>query len=92
MFLMTNTQKSPMETIMKNLLTFMAATILSATSLSPIYAQQEFVDTYNARHLKRKPLVGEIPKPVQVFDSQGKKFSTDSLRGKHSVVVFGCLT
>jgi cytochrome oxidase Cu insertion factor (SCO1/SenC/PrrC family) len=29
---------------------------------------------------------------VTVFDADGKPFETASLKGKYSVVVFGCLT
>jgi cytochrome oxidase Cu insertion factor (SCO1/SenC/PrrC family) len=38
------------------------------------------------------PTVGSSLPVVQVFDDEGNSFSTKSLRGHHSVLVFGCLT
>ena len=36
--------------------------------------------------------VGSLMPEVTVFDSEGKPFETASLKGKYSVIVFGCLT
>lgn len=36
--------------------------------------------------------VGSPMPEVSVFDEEGKAFETASLKGKYSVVVFGCLT
>ena len=61
----------------------------------PVAAQKkrpEFAEMHNARHLKENPLVGESLEEVDVFDSNGKKFSTSQFEGKHTVLVFGCLT
>ena len=52
----------------------------------------EFVDKYNKRHATQNPLVGDAISHVDVFDAQGKQFSTKNLDGKYSVLVFGCLT
>ena len=38
------------------------------------------------------PAVGTMLPEVTAIDEQGKEFSTASLRGKHTVLVFGCLT
>lgn len=38
------------------------------------------------------PSVGSTIPNVDLFDEQGKPFSTASLRGHYSVLVFGCLT
>ncbi len=41
---------------------------------------------------------GQVPKPgtmlptVTAFDEQGQEFSTSTLRGSYTVLVFGCLT
>ena len=38
------------------------------------------------------PEVGSMLPDVSVFDDDGNAFSTKSLRGHYSVLVFGCLT
>lgn len=38
------------------------------------------------------PKVGSQLPDVTAFDADGKPFSTKQLRGKHAVLVFGCLT
>ncbi len=38
------------------------------------------------------PQAGSILPEITVFDDQGNKFSSKSLRGHYSVLVFGCLT
>ena len=40
----------------------------------------------------RIPAVGTMLPDVKAFDEQGNAFSTSSLRGSYSVLVFGCLT
>ena len=37
-------------------------------------------------------LVGKQLPEINVLDSQGKPMSTSDLRGRHTVLVFGCLT
>jgi len=38
------------------------------------------------------PKVGSILPEITLYDDRGKEFSTKSLRGQYSVLVFGCLT
>jgi len=38
------------------------------------------------------PEVGTMIPDVSFYDDGGKEFSTTSLRGQYSVLVFGCLT
>jgi len=38
------------------------------------------------------PKVGTALPEVTAYDADGKEFSTKQLRGKHAVLVFGCLT
>ncbi|MFK8111061.1 MAG: hypothetical protein AB8B91_02605 [Rubripirellula sp.] len=38
------------------------------------------------------PMAGTMLPEVTVYDEAGNEFSTSTLRGKYSVVVFGCLT
>ena len=41
---------------------------------------------------KSKPAVGDRLPTVSVYDPDGNKFETDSLRGSYTVLTFGCLT
>jgi len=52
----------------------------------------EFADIYNQRFLKQQPLVGDQIKDIVAFDAQGKEFNFKDLRGKYTVLNFGCLT
>ena len=52
----------------------------------------EFVDTFNQRYLSRKPLIGDGLGKLTAFDEQGNEFDFDSLKGKYTVINFGCLT
>ena len=38
------------------------------------------------------PSVGSMLASLNVVDEQGANFSTDTLRGSYTVLVFGCLT
>ena len=38
------------------------------------------------------PEVGSMVPDSTLYDAEGEEFSTTSLRGHHSVLVFGCLT
>ncbi len=38
------------------------------------------------------PTVGEMLPELSAFDEQGEHFSTASMRGSYTVLVFGCLT
>jgi cytochrome oxidase Cu insertion factor (SCO1/SenC/PrrC family) len=38
------------------------------------------------------PEVGTVIPDITLYDAGGKEFSTTSLRGQYSVLVFGCLT
>ena len=67
-------------------------------SLSPALAwaapyQEEFVDRFNNRFKDQDPRAGaQVLDGVAAFDESGDPFELDSLKGKHSVIVFGCLT
>jgi cytochrome oxidase Cu insertion factor (SCO1/SenC/PrrC family) len=41
---------------------------------------------------RKAPQVGEPLPDVTLLDADGKEFRLASLRGKHTVLVFGCLT
>jgi cytochrome oxidase Cu insertion factor (SCO1/SenC/PrrC family) len=38
------------------------------------------------------PQVGTTLPTITLYDENGQEFSTDSLRGHYTVIVFGCLT
>ena len=46
----------------------------------------------NRRFEARGPAVGEMVPDVSFFDADGNKLSLHSLKGKYTVLVFGCLT
>ena len=49
-------------------------------------------DAADGRRFAARPAPGEMLPEVTVFDAAGKEFPLRSLRGKHAVLVFGCLT
>ncbi len=36
--------------------------------------------------------IGQALPDLAIFDDKGEKFSLSSLKGKHTVIVFGCMT
>lgn len=52
----------------------------------------EFADRYNARFLDREPKIGSTIADLKARDAAGNEFEFAATRGKHTVVVFGCLT
>lgn len=81
---------------------FLVAGFLAVFSISPALAQRgprsaggdrptrTAGDSGSAR--ARLPAVGTALPVVKAFDDQGIEFSTASLRGSYTVLVFGCLT
>ena len=65
--------------------------------LSPAYAwaqqqKKEFETSGNEGFLKRSSFIGKDSPDVEVYDADGIPFRLAQSRGKHTVVVFGCLT
>ncbi len=60
------------------LLTFLSGAVLAQPPFRP--ARGSF------------PEVGDELPDIALVDEQGRKFSTRQLRGRHVVLVFGCLT
>lgn len=50
------------------------------------------IDRMNEGYLKEKPRIGHSLKELTAFDENGKEFDFEDLKGKHTVIVFGCLT
>ena len=49
-------------------------------------------EALNRNFGNRGPVVGDTVPDVSFFDADGKKLSLHSLKGKYTVLVFGCLT
>lgn len=78
---------------MKNCLLASITMLFATSSIHSLHAQSgEFETSYNARFLQRNPLIGKLAPDVQVYDASGNPFRLAQSRGKHTVVVFGCLT
>ena len=54
-------------------------------------APMEFVDEFNLQFSKRKPLVGDPIGDLVAFDEDGNELDFASLKGKYTVLNFGCL-
>ena len=52
----------------------------------------EFADGFNKRFKRRKPKLGSEIKDLIAFDENGDKLNFEDLRGKYTVLNFGCLT
>lgn len=64
-----------------------------AAPLQPGQQNMEFVDRFNKQFEGRAPKVGaQMLEELTAFDGAGKEFKFESLKGKHTVIVFGCLT
>lgn len=49
-------------------------------------------DLVNRNFESKAPGIGEPLPDITVVDADGREFALRSLRGKHTVLVFGCLT
>jgi len=63
--------------------------LLLALSPSLAFAQKE---QREEDFLKGKPAIGDTIADLTVYSPDGKEVKTSSLRGHHTVLVFGCLT
>ena len=54
--------------------------------------KQEFESKYNEKFLKESSFLGQQAPAPECFDAEGNPFRLSQARGKHTVVVFGCLT
>jgi cytochrome oxidase Cu insertion factor (SCO1/SenC/PrrC family) len=69
----------------------LAANLLLFSIISPAIAQRGSPPRDRAGSAVL-PAVGTMLPTVTAIDEQGEKFSTASLRGSYTVLVFGCLT
>ena len=50
------------------------------------------VDRMNGFYYQQKPKIGSKVKDLVAFNEEGEEVNFEELRGKHVVIVFGCLT
>jgi cytochrome oxidase Cu insertion factor (SCO1/SenC/PrrC family) len=65
---------------------------LSAAAFFPAVALAQPSKRNEADFAKEKPAVGDTIPELTVYDPSGKEVKTSGLRGRHVVLVFGCLT
>ena len=78
----------------------LSASFLSVSLISPAFGQRgkwpgnggSRADGDRGPGPAQLPAVGTMLPVVKAFDDQGNEFSTASLRGSYTVLVFGCLT
>lgn len=64
--------------------------LLMACSLQSVVLGQ---DRQNRRGGEKMPPVGSLAPDISVFDAEGRSFALrEKLKGRHAVIVFGCLT
>lgn len=73
---------------------FVAAILLPLVTFSPVIAQRggPLRGDDPSRGGTQVPAPGTMLPKITAFDEQGEEFSTASLRGSYTVLVFGCLT
>jgi cytochrome oxidase Cu insertion factor (SCO1/SenC/PrrC family) len=71
---------------------FVTLQLLILSTCSPAIAQRGGPSRGGDSSGGGLPAVGTKLPDVSAFDEQGEKFSTSSLRGSYTVLVFGCLT
>ena len=64
--------------------------LLMACSLQSVVLGQ---DRERRRGGENMPAVGSLAPDISVFDAEGRSFALrEKLKGRHAVIVFGCLT
>ena len=66
--------------------------VLSLPGAAIAQGSREFVDSANSRFLNQDPEIGSLVPDIQAWDESGREFQLGSTRGKHTVIIFGCLT
>lgn len=74
------------------LLSLAAALGLFAPITARSQEKPEFESSYNENFLKRASLLNRQAPDLEIYDEQGNPYRLAQSRGKHTVVVFGCLT
>ena len=73
------------------------SSLLLAASLSGIAAPAppkavSPKERVNRQFAASAPAVGSLLPDITVYDSRGKEFPLRRIKGRHAVIVFGCLT
>jgi cytochrome oxidase Cu insertion factor (SCO1/SenC/PrrC family) len=66
--------------------------LLTATSVLAQPGAAETPRERVSREFEAGPAVGEPAPDVEAYDAEGTPFPLSSLKGSHTVLVFGCLT
>ena len=66
--------------------TFLLVNLIVAAAVHPVWGQGRRGSDAQV------PAPGTMLPDVTAYDEQGDEFSTASLRGRYTVLVFGCLT
>lgn len=74
---------------MRSIIPVLAITFMFPPSAD---AQRRNLKSREVEFMKTPPLIGDPLPEVEVFDLDGKPFSTASMKGHYSVLTFGCLT
>ena len=70
--------------------TAITTALLMACSLQSVVLGQ---DRERRRGGENTPAVGSLAPDISVFDAEGRSFALrEKLKGRHAVIVFGCLT
>ena len=69
-----------------------ASVFLASTVGGTAWGEESDRKNFEGRGAMKVPKPGTMLPDVSVYDEQGKRFSTSSLRGSYTVLVFGCLT
>ena len=70
--------------------TAITTALLMACSLQSVVLGQ---DRERRRGGENMPAVGSLAPDISVFDAEGRSFALrEKLKGRHAVIVFGCLT
>jgi cytochrome oxidase Cu insertion factor (SCO1/SenC/PrrC family) len=72
--------------------TLLSLTLVLAASASTLAQPKERPRAADGRSFGARPAPGEMLPDVTVYDAAGKEFPLRSLRGRYTVLVFGCLT
>ena len=74
------------------LMTLLSLVVGTGFSCSLMAQQGEWTEQYDQRFLNRDPKLNTEAPAVSAFDAEGKPFDLANTRGKHTVIVFGCMT
>lgn len=66
--------------------------LIAVASANPGWGQAQQRRMSEEQFAEKSPKVGEVLPNVKAFDEQGRPVELKDLRGKYTVLVFGCIT